>query len=73
MNKASVEMGWGARPLKEQFPMISENDAQHLDRDNQDFHRLKVRGLITDVEARSIRKRYAKSVEEAIKAASSKP
>lgn len=64
-----LEMGWGAPPMKEQHPVLSDKDCEHFDRDNQDLSRLVVRGIITRTESNSARKRYVKNVEKAIRAA----
>jgi len=64
-----VEMGWGAPPMKEQHPVLSDCDCIHFDRDNQDLSRLVVRGLITRSAAAAARKKYVRHVEKAIRAA----
>lgn len=69
MPENSVELGWSARPIKEQQPVLSEEAAAQIDRDNHDLSRLRMRGLISDGEIRSIRKRLVKSIEEQIKKA----
>lgn len=65
----SVEMGWGARPIKEQHPDLSDDLCQHFDRDNQDLSRLVLRGIITPSQAAISRQRYVKKVGEAIRSA----
>jgi hypothetical protein len=65
----SVEMGWGAPPMKEQHPVLSDLDCTHFDRDNQDLSRLLVRGLVTRSAAASAREKYVRSVGVAIRAA----
>jgi hypothetical protein len=64
-----VEMGWGAAPMKEQHPVLSDADADHFDKDNQAISRLLLRGLITRQQAHTARVRYAKKVGEAVIAA----
>ena len=71
MPENNVELGWCAQPIKEQYPVLSEEVAAQLDRDNHDLCRLRMRGLISDGEIRSIRKRLVKSIEGQIRKAMS--
>jgi hypothetical protein len=63
----NVEMGWGAPPMKEQHPILSDDDCAHFDRDNQDLSRLVVRCLITPSAAAAARVKYVRFVEQAIR------
>jgi len=69
MPRNSVELGWGARPIKEQHPVLSKAIADHFDRDNVALSRLRVRGFVTDSEHRSIVKRLTKKIAAEIQAA----
>ena len=62
-----VEMGWGAPPMKEQHPVLSDDYCEAFDRDNQDLSRLVVRGLVTRSAAAAARVKYVKNVEAAIR------
>lgn len=65
----SVEMGWGAAPMKDQHPVLSAETAEQFDRDNEAISRLVVRGLLTQSQASAARKKYVAKVGNAIKAA----
>jgi hypothetical protein len=65
----SVEMGWGARSMKEQFPELPDDVAGHLDQDNHQLSRLRIRGLFTPAENVKIRKRFIKQVQAEVKKA----
>lgn len=69
MAENSVEMGWGARPIQEQHPVLHEDVASNLDRDNAAISRLFLRGLITQSQADAARKKYVKKVAAAIRSA----
>lgn len=64
-----VELGWAARPLKEQHPDLSDKVCADFDRDNLDLCRLIMRGVLTRSQAEQARKRLTKSIMEAIKSA----
>lgn len=64
----SLEMGWGAPPIKEQHPILDDDVAEHFDRDNQALSRLTVRGLLTSSQAEAARKKHVANVVKAIKA-----
>lgn len=70
MPEKTIELGWAARPIKEQHPCLPDEIAARLDRDNQDLSRLRIRGLISDAEMRAIRKRLVKEIDRAIRAVS---
>lgn len=61
-----VELGWAARPMKEQHPILSDTVAEAIDADNVAISRLRLRGMITDSELRKIRARFVKSIENEI-------
>ena len=63
----SIELGFAAKPLKEQFPQLSDEVATALQKDSEYLSRLRVRGLISDAENNAIRKRLFKSINTAIK------
>ncbi|NBU79779.1 MAG: hypothetical protein EBS50_12035 [Sphingomonadaceae bacterium] len=69
MPNNAVEMGWGAPPIKEQHPVLPDDEAAHFDADNQAISRLLLRGLITHSQAGAARERYVKKVGAAIRAA----
>lgn len=70
--KNSVDMGWGADPMKVQHPILSDEVCAGFDADNETITRLKLRGMITWTDANKARARYAKAVEKAIVDALSK-
>lgn len=65
----SVQMGWGALPMKQQHPVLHEDVASQFDADNEAVSRLFLRGLITQSQADGARKRYVTKVGNAIRAA----
>ena len=65
----SVEMGWGAPPIKEQHPILHDEVAVQFDADNEAISRLSLRGLITQSQASTARQKYVAKVASAIKAA----
>lgn len=63
----TFEQGWAARPFKEQFPFLPDNEAQKLDRLNRSITDMGMWGLITDSQSRDIRqKRFPKLVSEIV-------
>ena len=69
MPRHQIEMGWAARPMKEQHPALPDTVADHLDKDNLALSRLRVRGLIADSEIARIRGRFLKNAEQEIEKA----
>ena len=65
----SVEMGWGALPIKEQHPVLQDDVAAQFDADNEALSRLSLRGLITQSQANAARQKYVKKVASAIRSA----
>jgi len=63
---AHVEFGWGAKPISEQFPVLSGEIAGHLDADNTAIIRCHVRGLLTDSQRDAALKKLTKRVEREI-------
>lgn len=69
----TFEQGWAARPFKEQFPELSDKEAERLDRLNIGITDLLMADLLTDSQARAIRqKRFPKVVGHAVGAARTK-
>ena len=69
MNNNSVEMGWGAAPMKTQHPVLPDDVAAHFDKDNEAISRLGLRGILTQSQAAKAREAYVRRVEQAIRAA----
>jgi hypothetical protein len=67
MASNSVEMGWGAPPMKEQHPILPDVVCQQLDKDNDAICRLSLRGMLTQSQADAARKKYVAKVAAAIK------
>jgi hypothetical protein len=65
----SVDMGWGAAPIKQQHPALPDDIAAMFDEDNAAISRLLLRGLITQTAASSARTKYVNKVGNAIRAA----
>lgn len=66
---SSFELGWAARPFKEQFPQLPDETAAHLDADNKALIRLRLRGYLTDSARDNITKKIGKAVEKAVRLA----
>lgn len=64
--KITLELGWDARPISEQFPQIDPKVAEHLERDSKDLVRLKIRGILTRTEHQKAVQRFAKKVFAAL-------
>lgn len=69
MSRNSVEMGWGAAPIKQQHPVLHDDVAANFDEDNAAISRLLLRGLITQSQASAARNKYVSKVANAIRAA----
>ncbi|WP_306127920.1 hypothetical protein [Roseovarius sp. MMSF_3350] len=63
----TIELGWGAKPISEQFPQLDKKEVDHFQRDSEDLSRLKIRGLISHTEHRKAVSRFAKKVSAALK------
>ena len=53
----TFEQGWAARPFKEQFPGMAEQDAEHLDRINRAITDMLLSNLLTDYQVAAIRQK----------------
>lgn len=62
----TIEMGWAARPFKDQFPDLAEKAAAALDADSAALTRLKIRGILTAGEHRKACQRFAAKVAKAV-------
>lgn len=51
----TFEQGWGARPFKEQFPILTDKEADRLDMLNRAITDMLLNDLITDSQMRKIR------------------
>ena len=65
--KVTFEQGWSARPFKEQFPELSDFEAQRLDKVNEGIYRLYFDDMLTDGQLYTIRdKKFPRLVSEAV-------
>ena len=65
--KDTFEQGWSARPFKEQFPELSDAEAQRLDKVNEAITRLYITDLLTDDQLYEIRdEKFPCLVSEAV-------
>ena len=65
--KVTFEQGWSARPFKEQFPELSDFEAQRLDKVNEGIYRLYFDDMLTDDQLYAIRdKKFPRLVSEAV-------
>ena len=65
--KITIEQGWSARPFKEQFPELSDFEAQRLDKVNEGIYRLYFDDMLTDDQLYKIRdKKFPRLVSKAI-------
>ena len=53
----TFEQGWAARPFKEQFPQLTQEEAEHLDKLNKYITYLRFADMLTDNQADTIRQR----------------
>lgn len=66
----TFEQGWAARPFKEQFPELSDKDAERLDRLNHAITDMVMADLITSSQVDAIRaKKFPKLVGQVVSAA----
>lgn len=65
-NRNCVEFGWGAPSIHEQFPELSENVANHLEKDREAMLRLRIRGYLTNSSRDNVMKKIVKSLEKAL-------
>ena len=65
--KITFAQGWSARPFKEQFPELSDFEAQRLDKVNEGIYRLYFDDMLTDDQLYKIRdKKFPRLVSEAV-------
>ena len=70
----TFEQGWAARPFKEQFPHLSEKDAEFLDGINRAITDMILSELLTDAQANAIRaKKFPSLVSRVIARADKEP
>ena len=71
--KITFEQGWSARPFKEQFPELSDFEAQRLDKVNEGIYRLYFDDMLTDDQMYKIRdEKFPRLVSEAVNQARNK-
>ena len=71
--KVTFEQGRSARPFKEQFPELSDFEAQRLDKVNEGIYRLYFDDMLTDDQLYTIRdKKFPRLVSEAVSQARKK-
>ena len=65
--KITFEQRWSARPFKEQFPELSDFEAQRLDKVNEGIYRLYFDDMLTDGQLDAIRdKKFPRLVSKAV-------
>ena len=65
--KVTFEQGWSARPFKEQFPELSDFEAQRLDKVNEGIYRLYFDDMLTDDQLYKIRdKKFPRLVSKVV-------
>ena len=65
--KDTFEQGLAARPFKEQFPELSDFEAQRLDKVNEGIYRLYFDDMLTDGQLYAIRdEKFPRLVSEAV-------
>ena len=65
--KVTFEQGWSARPFKEQFPELSDFEAQRFDKVNEGIYRLYFDDMLTDGQLDAIRdKKFPRLVSKAV-------
>lgn len=66
----TFEQGWAARPFKEQFPQLTKEEAEHLDKLNKYITYLRFADMLTDSQADTMRqKKMPRAVGKALDAA----
>lgn len=61
-----IIFGWGAPKLKEQFPELPDDVADHFQKDSEAMLRLRIRGYVTDSQRDAIIKKLVKEISKAI-------
>ena len=65
--KITFEQRWSARPFKEQFPELTDIEAQKLDKINKAISTLYFDDMLTDSQLAAIRdKKFPRLVSEAV-------
>ena len=71
--KDTFEQGWSARPFKEQFPELTDIEAQKLDKLNEAISTLYFDDMLTDAQLDAIRdKKFPRLVSKAVNQARNK-
>ena len=71
--KVTFAQGWTARPFKEQFPELTDTEAQKLDKLNEAITMLYLDDLLTDEQLYAIRdEKFPRLVSEAVNQARNK-
>ena len=71
--KDTFEQGWSARPFKEQFPELTDAEANKLDEVNKAISTLYFDDMLTDSQLDAIRgKKFPRLVSEAVNKARKK-
>ena len=63
----AIEMGWAAKPIKEQFPQLPDAVANRLQMDSDSITHLSMRGIITTSENKKVVSRFSGMVAAALK------
>jgi hypothetical protein len=69
----SVQMGWAAPPIKEQFPQLPDAVANRLQMDSDSITHLSLRHILTPAEKKKALFRFAGLVSDALKDARRAP
>ena len=65
--KITFAQGWSARPFKEQFPELTDIEAQKLDKVNEAITRLYLDDMLTDDQLYAIRdKKFPRLVSKVV-------
>ena len=71
--KVTFAQGWSARPFKEQFPELTDIEAQKLDKVNEAITRLYLDDMLTDEQLYTIRdKKFPRLVSKTVNQARNK-
>lgn len=65
----TVELGYLARSIKEQFTELSDEIAVQFDKDNEAISYLRMRGYLSDSAKRAVVKKLVKNIELELKRA----
>ena len=61
-----VLFGWDAPSMKEQFPTLSDDDAERFDKDSEALTRLRIRGYLSDNQRESVMKKISRAIADAL-------